>query len=278
MKKILAVFGLMLIVSGSAFLFIYNLSDNKQIISYKEIINQLVDPETYTWKISWNEIVVEWDFSRGEEMIVAVWPHYDWGIPSLEPETGMFLPPNSTQWFEDVKRLRVNITNTDNGNFTLIEIYYVYLRTKLGTPLIFQDYFGVIDNTGALSLDGAYPKAGTIDGKGVIHLGKVKTSGAYRLTFSIEPTDVMDEKIVDSKTVPWPHPISPPDRVRLYKCRQEILHPYKSPLMLLIGTAIIIVGGIVIFKSRRPRKSHPKSTKIFKSRISSIKRTLKLRY
>ncbi|MEM2780985.1 MAG: hypothetical protein QW791_09025, partial [Candidatus Bathyarchaeia archaeon] len=125
---------------------------------------------------------------------------------------------------------------------------------------------------GALNLNGAYPKAGTINGKGVVHLGIVKTSGVYRLTLSMEPMDVMDEKIVNSKTVPWPHPISPPDRVRLYKCGQEILHPYRSPLILSIGTAIIIVGGIFIFQSRRPRKSHPKSTKIFKSRISSLKK------
>ena len=235
-------------------------------MDYKEIKNEFEDKEKWVWKISWEEMIFEWDFSKGDEMIVAVWPYYDWGIPSLSDEpTGMLLPPNSDQWFPDVKRLRVNVTNIETGIFTLIEIYYVY--TELGFPRIFQDYFGVINNTGALILDGTYPKPGTVDGKGVIYLGKVKENGIFRITFSMEPSDVMDQKIEDNKTLLWPHPISPPSIVRLYKGKESTItiYPYRSFILLPAGVITIALGGTFIFKSR---KSSPK--RHFKGRKSSL--------
>ncbi|MEM2780374.1 MAG: hypothetical protein QW791_05830 [Candidatus Bathyarchaeia archaeon] len=271
MKKVAVVCGLVLITLGLILFYLYNLTEKMQTTSYKEIINKLVDRETYTWEISWDEMVFEWDFSEKEDMIIAVWPHYDWGIPSLSDEpTGMYLPPNSSQWFEDVKRLKVNVTNLNYGTFTLIEIYYVYLPTKPGTPYVFQDYFGIINDTGALSLDGTYPKAGTIDGKGVVHLGKAKTSGTYRITFSMEPLDVMDEKIIeDNRTVPWPHEISPPDRIRLYKSGELTIHPYRSLFLLMAGTLAIALGGIILLKSRyATRRRHYRLGKRFHQALS----------
>ncbi|MDH7476916.1 MAG: hypothetical protein QHH17_00845 [Candidatus Bathyarchaeota archaeon] len=260
MRKILAIGGIILIVLGLFLFSLYNFSQKNNNIDYKEIINELVNRETYTWEISWDEMVFEWDFSEGEEMIVAVWPNYDWGIPSLEPETGMYLPPNSTQYFSDVKRLRVNVTNIGNQKFSLIEIYYVY--SNPGFPNIFQDYFGVINDTGALSLDGDYPKAGTIDGKGAVHLGKAKTNGVYRITFSMEPEWVRDKKIADSNnTVLWPHPISPPHMIRLYKSKEDTIYPYKSLFLLPVGVSTIALGGIALLKSRQPPRKTSRKKK-----------------
>ncbi|MEM2779524.1 MAG: hypothetical protein QW791_01450 [Candidatus Bathyarchaeia archaeon] len=256
MRRDLATCGLILIVLGLVFFSIYNLPGGTEVTyCYKEIVNDLVDKEAYAWKISWDEMIFEWEFLIGEGMSIAVWPNYDWGVPSLAEEpTAMELPPGSGQWFQDVKRLRVNVTNIDNGNSTVIEIYYVYVKPSF--PYIFQDYFGVMTNTGALNLENIYPKAGVIDGKGVIHLGKVKINGIYKVTFSMEPLDVMDAKIIDNRTVPWPHPISPPNRVRLYKSKEVTIHPYRSPHLLFAGATIIALGGTIFLKNKIKPSKH----------------------
>ncbi|MEM2703274.1 MAG: hypothetical protein QXR45_08945 [Candidatus Bathyarchaeia archaeon] len=267
MKKILVFGGIIMSIAGLFLLSLYNFSQKNNAMDYKEIINKLVDPDDLAWERSWEEMVFEWNYSKGENMVVAIWPYYDWAIPSLSDEpTGMYLPPNSTQYFYDVKRLRVNVTNIETEKSTVIEIYYPYNPLKPGIPSIFQDYFGVPHDTRALSLNEIYPKAGVIDGKGVVYLGKVENDGIYRVEFSMEPPDVMDEKIVGyNKTKPWPHPVSPPPRVRLYKCWEVIIYPYRSPLLLLIGPLVVAIGVVVIFKGCQPRKSRlNKSSKAFK--------------
>jgi hypothetical protein len=263
MGKILAITSLILIFLGTSMFVICNFSQENEKLEYQEIKNELINKDVWKWKIPWEEIVFVWNFSEGEEMIVAVWPNYDWAVPSLEPETGMFLPPNSTQYFEDVKRLRVNVTNLNTWSFTLIEIYYPYDPMKPGRPAIFQDYFGVSNKTGALILDEDYPKAGVISGKGVIYLGKARAKGTYLVTFSMEPQNVRDEKIVDDKTMLWPHPISPPYMVRLYKRIKETVYPYRSILTLSAGATLLIIGGIAFFKSRKPLRRHLKISKTY---------------
>jgi hypothetical protein len=264
LRKILAFTSIILVFLGIFTFIVYNFSQENEKLEYQEIKNELINKDAWKWKIPWEEMIFEWNFSEGEEMIVAVWPNYDWAVPSAEPETGMYLPPNSTQYFSDVKRLRVNVTNLDVGRFTLIEIYYPYNPMKPGTPSPFSEYFGVPIDTGALNLNEDYPKADVIDGKGVVYLGKAKATGIYKLTFSIEPTDVLDETI-DGKL--WPHPISPPYMVRLYKCVKEIVYPYRSIFTLSAGTSLLIVGGIAFFKSRKSIRHH---LKVNKTRFMSL--------
>jgi hypothetical protein len=254
LRKTLAFVGFILVLLGISMFVVYNLPQESEKLEYKQIgENKLIDKVKWEWEIPWENMTFEWNFLEGEEIIVAVWPYYDWAVPSAEPETGMYLPPNSSQYFSDVKRLRVNVTNLDVGRSTLIEIYYPYNPMKPGTPSPFSEYFGVPIDTGALNLNEGYPKAGVIGGKGVVYLGKAKATGAYRITFSMEPADVLDETI-DGKL--WPHPISPPYMLRLYKRVKGTIYPYRSVFILPAGVSLMIVGGIVFWRSRKPSGRH----------------------
>jgi hypothetical protein len=183
MKKIFAIFGISLMITGLACLSLLNFKINTKT-EYVKVEN------------SWT--ILPWNFSKGDIMSIAIWPgaNNSWGPPSIGGEA-ITLPPGSNQTFsaDMVKIFQIWITNP-TGNWTVIEVYYITADPLKG-PMPFSEYFGV-DNHGALILDGGYPMPGEYKGKGAVVLGRAPQDGLYNITCSIDPPMVMDSEIIDS--------------------------------------------------------------------------------